>query len=461
MLLCTFIADFNGLQRGELVTTAETSGKSARHDKRSCHQYNLRQRIDHSIRPCGRVVRTATSNTSGSYYLSLPEGEGYRLEFTLENYVSRIRQDISVKSNQEITVNAQLERDSGTVVGRVNNAVTNTGLGDVAISAYDVLGTLVNTTTTDGGGAFNMSLPAGVLYRFEFNLADYYPSVYSNILVGAGEEAILEAVLQIETSITGTGSVTGRITDAVSGNPVEGAMLRFRQGIHNTEGSFVAETTSDMGGNYSMLDTLSSGQYTAEISHAGYITDYITVLILGGQLLGNQNGTISPEPTPGEVRIVLSWGEFPRDLDSHLTGPLGDNSVERFHVYFAAKGSEISSPYTILDIDDTSSYGPETITIKSQFRGTYRYSVHDYSNRGAVNSVALANSGAKVVIYQSGSEPRTFNVPAGVGTLWTVFELNGAVITPVNTLSDETLSTNIRSLDVANDASTIRAMPDK
>jgi hypothetical protein len=26
-------------------------------------------------------------------------------------------------------------------------------------------------------------------------------------------------------------------------------------------------------------------------------------------------------------------------------------------------------------------------------------------------------------------------VPAGAGTLWTVFELNGATITPINTLS--------------------------
>ena len=36
-----------------------------------------------------------------------------------------------------------------------------------------------------------------------------------------------------------------------------------------------------------------------------------------------------------------------------------------------------------LDVDDISSYGPETITILENIYGTYTYAVHNYSNRRA------------------------------------------------------------------------------
>ena len=89
-----------------------------------------------------------------------------------------------------------------------------------------------------------------------------------------------------------------------------------------------------------------------------------------------------------------------------------------------------------LDRDDTSSYGPETTTIVKTFPGVYRYSVHDFTNRVATSSTALANSGAYVAVYRGSSLWRTFNVPSGMGTLWTVFEYANGVITPINSMSN-------------------------
>ena len=36
------------------------------------------------------------------------------------------------------------------------------------------------------------------------------------------------------------------------------------------------------------------------------------------------DGVMTPILPAGETRIVLTWGEFPSDLDSHLTGPAPD-----------------------------------------------------------------------------------------------------------------------------------------
>lgn len=112
------------------------------------------------------------------------------------------------------------------------------------------------------------------------------------------------------------------------------------------------------------------------------------------------------------MRIVLNWGARPEDLDSHLIYP-GN------HVYFSEKQGTDAN----LDVDDTTSYGPETITIERKHDGQrYVYAVHDYSHRDADNDTALSSSGAKVFVYVGRTLIRTYYVPTGkVGNLWEVF----------------------------------------
>lgn len=115
------------------------------------------------------------------------------------------------------------------------------------------------------------------------------------------------------------------------------------------------------------------------------------------------------------MRVVLSWGEKPFDLDSHLIFPGG-------HIYFDSKEGTDAN----LDVDDTDSYGPETVTIsKKHFGESYIYAVQDYSNKGLPNSNYLSASKAKVFVYVGSSTVRSYSVPAGKrGNIWTVFKLN-------------------------------------
>ena len=77
--------------------------------------------------------------------------------------------------------------------------------------------------------------------------------------------------------------------------------------------------------------------------------------------------TLSPENSSidaDNLRIVLTWGEYPWDLDSHLYGKdkLTDSDV--FHTcYWAKNYYQGSTAIAKLDVDDTTSYGPETTTI--------------------------------------------------------------------------------------------------
>ncbi|WP_425353172.1 YfaP family protein [Pectobacterium parvum] len=115
------------------------------------------------------------------------------------------------------------------------------------------------------------------------------------------------------------------------------------------------------------------------------------------------------------MRIVLTWGEKPADLDSHLIYP-GN------HIYFSHKKGRDAN----LDVDDTDSFGPETITIdKKRLGESYIYAVHDYSNGDKANSLALSASRAKVFVYVGSSQVRSYSVPLNkTGNIWTVFRLN-------------------------------------
>ncbi|MBU3825852.1 MAG: tetratricopeptide repeat protein [Candidatus Oceanisphaera merdipullorum] len=113
------------------------------------------------------------------------------------------------------------------------------------------------------------------------------------------------------------------------------------------------------------------------------------------------------------MRIVLNWGANPEDLDSHIVYP--DN-----HIYY----SNMSGTDAQLDVDDTTGYGPETITLERKHDGErYVYAVHDYTNRENPGA-GLANSSAKVFVYVGETLIRTYYVPTDqMGNLWTVFAI--------------------------------------
>ncbi|WP_201208798.1 tetratricopeptide repeat protein [Klebsiella michiganensis] len=115
------------------------------------------------------------------------------------------------------------------------------------------------------------------------------------------------------------------------------------------------------------------------------------------------------------MRVVLGWGSSPSDLDSHMVYP-GN------HIFFDHKLGDNGN----LDVDDTDSYGPETITLTRRENGKpYVYAVHDYSDKSDPDTKNLSNSEAKVFVYVGESLVRTYYVPKDQsGNLWTVFKVN-------------------------------------
>jgi hypothetical protein len=118
--------------------------------------------------------------------------------------------------------------------------------------------------------------------------------------------------------------------------------------------------------------------------------------------------------------IVLTWNQYPMDLDGHLLTP--EIGGLYYHVYWANRGSTTSPPYALQEEDVTSGFGAENIDVAQRFAGTYRYYVHNYSN-----APPLAGSGATVRIYSYDTLVTTLTAPAaGTGDYWQVCDINGA-----------------------------------
>jgi hypothetical protein len=79
----------------------------------------------------------------------------------------------------------------------------------------------------------------------------------------------------------------------------------------------------------------------------------------------------------------------------------------------------------------------ETITIYQQITGVYQFQVHDFAAGDDPGSTTLLASGARVDVYQNNELKFTFTVPNEPGTRWTVFELDGATLTPINVITGD------------------------
>jgi hypothetical protein len=145
-------------------------------------------------------------------------------------------------------------------------------------------------------------------------------------------------------------------------------------------------------------------------------------------------GTIVEQGTAYDYKFILTWGDEPRDLDSHLFTPEIEGGTH--HVYYGNSGAPSVAPYAWLDVDDTSSYGPEVVTIEALHPGTYQYSIYEYSGANT-----LTESQAVVQVFHGRVLIGTYEIPvtpqAGDNWWWNVGTVDGTTgaFTLVNTVT--------------------------
>lgn len=237
------------------------------------------------------------------------------------------------------------------------------------------------------------------------------------ICLGAWNEIVPK---EIENSASEVMEVKGSLVSATTGSGIGNAVINVREkGDQTGTPIFSTETESD--GGYTL--EVEPGDYTAEIDKEDYIAEFIDFTVDKWGEPNISQFVISEKLGEGEIRIVLEWGEYPNDLDSHLIGT--DDQGNRLHVCFSDKECACAN----LDVDDMTGFGPETVTITNGGAGEFTYYVYDYNHTGG-----LSQSGAVVKVYLPGrATPVVYEVPTDVeGYAWSVFGIrNGEIVEPI------------------------------
>lgn len=317
---------------------------------------------------------------------------------------------------------------NGTLSGRICKASDRSSAIPGAVVSIYSGSTLLGTTTADASGNYSVSLPSGN-YVVKISSAGYiefrsYVTVYSN------STTYTETFLMVQGSASESGTAEGQVINSLTGAGVAGVTLTFKKDWSNTSSSAstVATTVTDNYGHYSV--NLPLGNYTAVATLDGYSTSSFNIVVQSGTT-NNQDGTITPVLAGDDYLITLTWDETPSDVDSHVEGQSSSGS---FHVYFSNHNA-YDGDQTIcnLDYDDTSSYGPEHITLVPTTSEPYYYYVHNYSKEAP-----LSTSGAHVTVEQGNTVIAEFNMPTnlGDGIYWNVFAIKNGELIVQNTVTN-------------------------
>lgn len=321
------------------------------------------------------------------------------------------------------------EAGEGTLSGRICKASDRTTPVEEANVRIYSDGKMCGGLIADPSGNYSIVLPEGE-YRIEITARGYISfSAYASV---RGEETTyMETFLMVEGGEEESGTACGTIYNALTGSGVEDVTLEVRKGWNAAEAEAVLATvTTDFYGDYSV--TLPLGNYTLTAVKEGYISAVVNIVVQKGTT-SSQNGTVTPVGYGDSFRIVLTWGKNPSDLDSHVEGWLSNGDF--FHVYYLNTWKYDGDVEVCnLDVDDTTSYGPETITLNATADTPYYYYVYRFYGSGT-----LATSEAQVKVYQGGTLIATFNVPTdqGSGDYWNVFAIVNGELIVRNTITSE------------------------
>ena len=317
--------------------------------------------------------------------------------------------------------------DTTNITGYV---VNNQGqpMDGVTVKAFsDKYKILASEAKTKSDGSYNLLVPLNASnYTVNLSRPNFVDTTIYEIDSDLAGSNTFQETAYLHEANNNVYNVRINFRDALDGRDLadnnSSLELKLRKGINNKNGPIQYQDRFDLNDGIYYELGLDPGTYTAEIITSGYESNYFTISTLFNNMEVNSNSV--PNINNDDVRIVLTWGARPSDLDSHLFLPNGN------HIAYYSKVVDGGN----LDIDEVDSYGPETITIDSLKNGTYKYYVADYSNSSSGNysSTDMALSNAKVDVYNKNGLVNTFIVPSyRQGVIWHVFNISDGRVSPV------------------------------
>ncbi len=331
---------------------------------------------------CATATTTTTTNSSGFYQFSgLTEATNYQVNVVATNYAPQTATGVAVTPGGTTTKNFALTPGPGTISGTVKDLVTTTGIVGARV-CISTSGSCTGTTTTTGaGGAYTLSVAPGT-YEVTSSATNYAPQSISSVVVTTGGTATKNFSLT-----PNPGSITGTVTDFVTGNPLSGATVCL--GTDATCATATTTTTTNGSGVYTLSGLTEASNYQVNAVATNYTSQSATnVAVTPG---GTTQKNFALVPNPGFIQGTVT--------DALTTLP-------------------ISSATVCLGTDTTCATATTTTTTNSS--GFYQFSGLTEATNYQVNVVATnyaPQTATGVAVTPGGTTTKNFALTPGPGTI--------------------------------------------
>jgi len=220
----------------------------------------------------------ATTDSNGVYAFSNVATGTYTVSVTATGYTGQSA-SASVTAGSATTKNFSLVALPGSISGRVTDASTSLGIPNPVVSY--MVGSTTTTATSDASGNYSFASVTEGTYSVSYSATGYTSQIVS-VTVGPGGAVTRNVALNPLP-----GGIQGKVTDAVTGTGVGGAL------VSTTINGTVTNVTADGTGNYAFA-SVPSGTYNLSASAAGYGN----ASVAGVVVLPNTNTTQAISLTP-------------------------------------------------------------------------------------------------------------------------------------------------------------------
>jgi len=403
---------------------------------------------------CVKMSATPSASDNNTAFTATPKdnlsgGTTFKLRITTSAKDTSSNSLVSTYTTNGFTTSPS---GSGTIKGSVKMD-NGSAFSGITVS-FSIYGSTVTTEETDSNGNFNKSSLGLGMYTLAYTETNYLTAIQSGTLATNNQTLVAATQTMLSDSCSG-GNISGKIKDAVTGNPLSNVTMSVRSGKNVRTGNTISgkTDTTDSNGAYT-LSSMNPGSYTIQGSKDNWISTYFNVRSCSGR--SSKNSNMSEELAPGSMRIVLSW-EGTEDFDSHLEIPCtsgtcsGSDAADKSHLWYSVdyhNYTDIVNSGDNVSLDQDSDQGvvstcpsgedcgPETITISKLRSGNYRYHVHAFDRAGD-NTTHIADNGTVLQVFYN-NDSINFDVPSTAGDLWTVFDFNiSDGFNTLNTMSSE------------------------
>ena len=345
----------------------------------------------------GDVYYDAITDADGKYsatiyQLSLP----YTLKVTADEYLPYEAEIGEI--DEVLTFDAALELAPKTVTGVVTDAVTSAAIEGASVKF--AAGEKEFTATTDAEGKYSVELTQGVAYTMTVEAENY--SSYEYEISELGEVLTFDAALTLAPK-----TVSGTITDEVTGAAIEGATVTF------TAGENVYTTSTDADGKYSVeivdvypaytmtVEAESYGDYENEI---GVLADQLTfdaaIRLSAKTISGTVTDGKSELPVAGAT-VTFTAGENVYSAVSDADGKYSVEIADVYPAYTMTVEAEGYEPYEseVGVVDATKAYDAALQPVDTGVAGINVKGFKAFGTEG--NIVVLTESATVVRVFDT------------------------------------------------------------